>query len=97
MSQVTILESKSARKTLRKASVAIVKAYEVWCKLVEIHGVSVIKKFSGYQDEKLHGKWKDYRSSRLNKKWRIIYTCKTSNQVEIVTVEKVTAHDYRRK
>lgn len=68
-----ISESKKSQKDLDKAPVEIVKSYEVWARLVEEHGLAILREFKGYHDEKLRGEWAGYRSSRLNKSWRVIY------------------------
>jgi len=75
----------------------IVRAYEIWARLIEEHGSRILFEFKGYHDEKLNGKWAGYRSSRLNRKWRVIYRSTKGKQFEIVNVERVTAHDYRRR
>ncbi|MBX3022016.1 MAG: type II toxin-antitoxin system mRNA interferase toxin, RelE/StbE family [Bdellovibrionales bacterium] len=94
---VHITESRQATKDLDKAPAQIVGAYEVWARLVEEHGVTILRNFKGYHDEALRGEWQGYRSSRLNLKWRVIYRATTSGEIQVVNVERVTPHDYRRK
>lgn len=91
-----IVESKQAEKGLAKAPVEIRKSYEVWARLVEEHGTNILREFKGYHDEKLHGEWEGFRSSRLNRQWRVIYKTRRDGTLEIVTVERITPHDYRR-
>ena len=74
----------------------IVRAYEIWANLVELHGFHILRSFSGYHDEKLSGEWSGYRSSRLSKQWRVIYSVNKKKELEIVSVERITPHDYRR-
>ncbi len=90
-------ESKKAQKALNFAPKEILLSYEVWARLVESHGHIALKRFPGYKDEALKGQWSGYRSSRLNLKWRVIYYINHQSELEIINVEHVTAHDYRRK
>ena len=95
--ELRIVETKKAIKDINKAPSEVVYSYQSWAELIETHGLSVLRKFQGYHDEALKGEWKGFRSSRLNKQWRVIYSCDAKGSVQIVTVERVTAHDYRRK
>lgn len=97
MKHAKISESKKAEKDLDKAPKEILWSYETWARLIEIHGSSVLRKFPGYHDEMLKGEWLGFRSSRLNLQWRVIYQVNRSGEIEIVSVARVTAHDYRRK
>jgi addiction module RelE/StbE family toxin len=92
-----VVESKSAQKDLAKAPKAILASYEIWARLLEEHGVSILRDFKGYHDEKLHGQLTGYRSSRLNLQWRVIYQVDRGGKIEIVNVSRVTPHDYRSK
>jgi addiction module RelE/StbE family toxin len=71
------------------------KKYEKWKDIVAISGQQGLMLIKGFADEALKGEWDGYRSSRLNKQYRVIYQV-IADQV-YVKVEKVTAHDYRRK
>lgn len=92
-----IKESKRAEKELDKAPKEIKISYEVWARLIEEHGVWILRDFKGYHDESLKGAWHGYRSSRLNKQWRVIYSLDSNEDIQVVEVERVTPHDYRRK
>ena len=94
--QVKIVETKKADRDLNKAPTEVLKSYQLWCAFIMDQGIDYIKKVRGYRDEKLVGNWKGYRSSRLNKQWRVIYSYSASGAINIVTVERVTPHDYRR-
>lgn len=95
--QAILKETKSAQKDLNKAPQEVLRAYEIWARLIEEHGVMILREFKGYHDEKLHGDWLGYRSSRLNYKWRIIYQADTSGKIQIIKIFRIAAHDYRRK
>jgi addiction module RelE/StbE family toxin len=94
---IKLIESKQAQKDLNKVPRVILRSYETWARMIEAHGTGVLRKFPGYHDELLQGEWRGYRSSRLNLKWRVIYQISHSGEIEIVSVIRVTAHDYRRK
>lgn len=94
---VKIVESKKAQKDLERAPKQILRSYETWARMIENHGAGVLRKFPGYNDEMLRGVWQGYRSSRLNLKWRVIYQVSQSGEIEIVSIARVTPHDYRRK
>ena len=97
MSNAQIQETKTAEKDLNKAPKEVLVSYEIWARLIEEHGLSILRKFKGYHDEKLSGEWKGYRSSRLNRKWRVIYKVDKDSKVTVIEVASVTPHDYRRK
>ena len=96
VSKVELVESKQAMKALKQAPFEILKSYEIWARLVEEHGTRILRDFKGYGDEKLKGKWEGFRSSRLNRKWRVLYRSILEGRAEIVKVERVSAHNYRR-
>lgn len=93
--KVKIIELHSAIKDLDKAPKNVVRSYEIWARLVETHGIRVLRDFKGYHDEKLSGNLKDYRSSRLNIKWRVIYQIKHDDNLEILEIRRITPHDYK--
>jgi addiction module RelE/StbE family toxin len=97
MAMAKIIESKKAQKDLDKTPKEILRSYETWARMIEAHGTVVLRKFPGYHDEMLRGEWRGFRSSRLNLKWRVIYQVNHSGEIEIVSVVRVTAHDYRRE
>ncbi|MBF0106400.1 MAG: type II toxin-antitoxin system mRNA interferase toxin, RelE/StbE family [Deltaproteobacteria bacterium] len=91
-----IVESKKAQKDLDKAPRNVAASYEIWARLVEEHGLDILRSFKGYHDEKLLGELKNMRSSRLNKKWRVVYQRNKQGMIEIVCVVRVIPHDYRK-
>lgn len=91
----TILEHRRVSKSLREAPLEVQKRYEKWKDIVSISGPQGLRKIKGFHDESLSGKWEGFRSSRLNIQYRIIY--KVEKDQVMVIVERVSAHDYRRK
>ncbi|NJO18459.1 MAG: type II toxin-antitoxin system mRNA interferase toxin, RelE/StbE family [Thioploca sp.] len=90
-----IYEHNNAVKQLDSLPTEILKRYEKWKDIVAISDTNGLKQIKGFHDEPLQGKWKGYRSSRLNIQYRIIY--KIENELLLVQVVEVTAHDYRKK
>lgn len=92
-----IIESRQVEKELDRAPHEIKISYQIWVRLLEAHGLAILRQFKGYHDENLKGKWLGYRSSRLNKQWRVIYILGDRSDIQIIQVKKVTPHDYKRK
>jgi proteic killer suppression protein len=84
---------KLARKQLKKVPRHIVENLAAWVDDVETRGLEEVRKISGYHDEPLHGDRKGQRSIRLSKAYRAIYVVK-ADEVEFVSVEEVSKHDY---
>lgn len=97
MSHIEIHETKAASRDLDKAPREVLVSYETWARLIELHGLAILRKFKGYHDEKLVGDLRGFRSSRLNKKWRVIYRFGRNGNIQIVNVIRITPHDYRKK
>jgi len=80
-------------KQLALLPIDILKRYEKWKDIVSISGPDGLREIAGFRDEALRGEWKGHRSSRLNIQYRVIY--KVEN--DLVLVQVVSPHDYRRK
>ena len=90
-----IYEHKKAIKQIKLLPIEVVKKYEKWKDIVKMSGPEGLKKIKGFRDEALSGNWDKHRSSRLNIQYRVIY--KVENEQLFVKIERVTAHDYRKK
>ena len=90
-----LLESKTAKKQLRKCPKQIREEYEGWKKTIEFSGPRAVQKIRGYRDHALKGEWKGARSSYLNQQWRVIYYI-DKKEITIFILE-VNPHDYREK
>ena len=90
-----ILEHRRVSKSLKDAPVEVQKRYEKWKDIVSISGPQGLREIKGLHDESLSGKWEGFRSSRLNVQYRVVY--KVEKDQVLVRVERVSAHDYRRK
>ncbi len=72
----------------------VLKRYGKWQDIASISGPAGLRRITGFRDEALAGQWRGFRSSRLNLQYRVIYRVSESQQ--LIRVESVTAHDYRR-
>ncbi len=90
-----VYEHKNAIKGINSLPKEVLKRYEKWKDIVALSGPRGLKLIKGFNDEPLHGKWKNHRSSRLNIQYRVIY--KVEGSKFFVNVIKVTPHDYKRK
>ena len=90
-----IFEHRRVVKSLVAAPVEVQKRYEKWKDIVAISGPQGLKQIRGFNDEALSGKWEGFRSSRLNIQYHVIY--KVQKDQVLITVEKVTPHDYGRR
>ena len=87
-----IYEHRNIAKICRKLPVQIVRKYELWKNLVFRHGPDILRKFPGFQDEKLEGKRMGQRSSRLSRKYRVFY--EVEQEAVMVYVIEITPHRY---
>ncbi len=72
----------------------IVENLAAWVEDVETQGLEEIRKIPGYHDEPLHGDRRGQRSIRLSKAYRAIYVVKNDREIEFVSVEEVSKHEY---
>jgi proteic killer suppression protein len=86
--------SPRARKQLKKAPPHIVVSFARWSDAVEEVGLLEVRRRPGYHDEPLRGTRSGQRSIRLSRKWRAIYVITDGGEVEFISVEEVTPHDY---
>ncbi len=90
-----VYEHRRVTKGLKKLPIYVLKRYEKWKDIVRISGPEGLRPIKGFNDEALHGEWKEHRSSRLGDQYWLIY--KVVAQEVVVLVVDVTAHDYRRR
>ena len=89
-----IYEGPEARKNLKRLPLEILRRYEKWKDIVRYSGPDGLSLIKGFHDEALGGEWRGFRSSRLNLRYRVIY--EAVKQDVLVSVIKITPHDYRR-
>ena len=69
----------------------VLQRYGKWQDIASISGPAGLRRINGFHDdEALAGQWRGFRSSRLNLQYRV------SESRQLIRVESVTAHDYRR-
>lgn len=83
-----------AEKQLAKLPKNIVAAYYTWVNTVELDGIRICRKLSGYHDEPLKGDRKGQRSVRLNKAYRVIYEETESGNLILIAVQEINKHEY---
>ena len=86
--------SKLAKKQLKKMPRHIVENLTAWVDDVETRGLDEVRRIPGYHDEPLRGERQGQRSIRLSRAYRAIYVVKGNNEVEFVSVEEVSKHEY---
>ena len=84
----------NVKKVLKKLLLHIVKNLQRWAIQVEIFGIGEIRTIPGYHDQPLKGDRVGQRSVRLSKSYRAIYVEYSENQIDIISVEEVSKHDY---
>lgn len=65
-----------------------------WSRAVELEGIEIVRKISGYHDEPLKGKRRGQRSIRLSKSYRAIYKLEKDSEFSIIEIIEVSNHDY---
>jgi proteic killer suppression protein len=91
---VVIIILDPIKKDLRKIPKHIQIKLFNWANAVEKFGIEYIRKVSGYHDEPLKGKRVGQRSIRLSKSYRAIYVEQKDKSVNIITIIKVSKHEY---
>ncbi len=94
MPMLDVIVSARAVKQIRKVPSHVVSKLKLWVDLLKAEGIDNTRKIPGFRDEPLRGKRKGQRSIRLSRAYRAIYTIGEEGEVQIVTIEEVTKHDY---
>ena len=91
---MTIVRLTKVEKRLKKLPLHIVRNLQRWALQVESFGIDEVRKFPGFHDEPLKGKRTGQRSIRLSRSYRAIYAEYSENEIDIVSVEEVSKHEY---
>ncbi len=86
--------SEFAQKQLRKVPRYVAQNLQYWIDDVEDQGLAEVRKIPGYHDEPLKGFRKGQRSIRITRSYRAIYIILESQEIQFVSVEEVSKHDY---
>ncbi len=98
MSNIEIVEHREFKKQWLKTPLEIKKKYKVFILLLlELGTISRLYEYPGYRLESLSGEMDGFKSIRLNNQWRVIFKASKARTIEIVTIRRITAHDYRKK
>lgn len=84
----------TVQKQLKKVPSHVAVKLLAWVEAVEAEGLEEVKKVPGFHDEPLRGKRSGQRSIRLSRAYRAIYEIKDKEEIEFVSVEEVSKHDY---
>ena len=90
----SVVITRQAQKDLAKVPRHIVLNLRTWVESVEADGLEEVRKVPGYHDEPLKGPRAGQRSIRLSRAYRAIYVVTSSGEVEVVSIEEVSKHDY---
>jgi toxin HigB-1 len=90
----TVVVTRRAQKGLDHAPQQVNAKFLLWMDAVENDGLEEVRRIPGYHDEPLKGVRKGQRSVRLNRSWRAIYVVLSNGDIEFVSVEEVSNHDY---
>ena len=86
--------TKRAQKDLRKVPKHVAQKLRRWVKDVIQFGLEKVREVPGYHDEPLRGKRHGQRSIRLTKSYRAIYVTHRTGELQLVSVEEVSKHEY---
>lgn len=89
-----VVLSRRVQKEVRRLPKHIVLNLRGWIESVEADGVEEVRRFPGYHDEPLRGLRAGQRSIRLSRACRAIFVVLSSGEIEFVSVEEVSKHDY---
>ncbi len=89
-----VVLSRLARRQLAKSPRHIAQKLLAWIDQVESEGLEETRKTPGFHDEVLRGQRSGQRSIRLSRSYRAIYVLKEDGELEFVSVEEVSKHDY---
>lgn len=85
--------SRRAQKDLMAVPRHVAIKLGAWADDVAARGLEEVRKVPGYHDEPLKGRRAGQRSIRLSLAYRAIYVIREED-VEFVSVEEVSKHDY---
>jgi proteic killer suppression protein len=86
--------NKLAKKQIKKMPRHIIENLAAWVDDVETRGLEEVRKIPGYHDEALKGERAGQRSIRLSRAYRAIYVIKEDGEIEFISVEEVSKHEY---
>ncbi len=82
-----------ARRQLLLVPAHVALKLAAWVEAVEATSIETVRKVPGFHDEPLKGQRRGQRSIRSSRAYRAIYIIR-DDQMEFVSVEEVSKHDY---
>ena len=94
----TVVLSRRCRKSLGRTPRLVVSALAFWKREIEENGIGLVQKVPTYRDHGLAGKLKKsgIRSVSLSYGYRAYYRLLREGTVQVVLVEDVNNHDYKK-
>ena len=92
-----IVDFSKVNKHLKKLPSHILTEFRIWVQTIETAGLRAMRIQKRYRDHLLKGNRKGQRASCFGRSYRVIYEVHKSGEINIIKVEKVTNHDYRKK
>ena len=86
--------TRRAEKQARRLPVHISEKLWAWAYLVTEIGLEEVRKIPGFHDEPLVGRRRGMRSVRLSRGYRAMYRLVRDGDVELVSIEEVSKHEY---
>jgi proteic killer suppression protein len=86
--------SRRAEKQARRLPVHVSEKLWAWVYLVMEIGLEEVRKIPGFHDEPLVGRRRGMRSIRLSRAYRAMYRLVRDGNIELVSIEEVSKHDY---
>ena len=83
-----------AEKQARRLPAHVGEKLLHWVYLVMKIGLQKVRKIPGFHDEPLVGRRRGMRSIRLSRGYRAMYRLVRAGNVEVVSIEEVSKHDY---
>jgi len=83
-----------AEKQARRLPVHVSEKLWAWVYLVMEIGLEEVRKIPGFHDEPLVGRRRGMRSIRLSRAYRAMYRLVRDGNIELVSIEEVSKHDY---
>ena len=86
--------TRRAEKQARRLPVHVRRKLKTWTHLVAEIGLEEVWKMPGFHDEPLLGRRRGMRSIRLSRAYRALYRLVRAGDIELVSIEEVSKHDY---
>ncbi len=83
-------------KYLKRLPKRIYELFFIWVDFIEKDGWEHTRHLKVYKDHTLKGFWKGFRSVSLKWSYRIIYQHQKDGKINIIKIERISKHDYKK-